>query len=119
MRRLFANNGLSIVAASLFLLISLFGQTTAGNRVYNGERRDEGKPEVSFGEYRRTAHFGEATFENWESEFLRHDPEAPWPMRRGGRWLTAYKSSLSIAFLVLFIASVLLHAATGSRVFND
>jgi hypothetical protein len=26
---------------------------------------------VSFGRYLTTSHFGEATFENWESEFLR------------------------------------------------
>jgi hypothetical protein len=47
------------------------------------------------------------------------DPDAPWPVRRGGPWLAVYKQSLSLAFIALFLSSFLLHAWTGSRVFND
>ena len=104
--------------------------------------------------YLRTAHFGEATFENWESEFLqmgmyvvlttklrqkgsseskplegstpqdedpsdhRDDADAPWPVRRGGAVLALYRNSLSIALFALFVASFVLHAWTGSRVYN-
>jgi hypothetical protein len=64
------NNGLSIVVVSTFLLIWLVGQTAAGLRTYNAELRESGAPEVSFVGYLTTSHFGEATFENWESEFL-------------------------------------------------
>ena len=70
MRRFLRNNGLALVTAATFLVIWLGGQTTAGLRTYNAERRQDGETEVSFGRYLTTAHFGEATFENWESEFL-------------------------------------------------
>jgi hypothetical protein len=69
-RRFFRNNSLSVEVVAAFLLIWLVGQTTAGLRTYNAERRQDGEPEVTFGTYLTTAHFGEATFENWESEFL-------------------------------------------------
>ena len=154
MRRFLRNNGLSITLVSSFLVIWLGGQTTSGQRVYNAELQQNGESPISFLHYLRTPHFGEATFENWESEFLqmamyvvltiklrqlgsaeskpvggaieqdedpayhRHDPNAPWPVRRGGPWLAIYRHSLSIALLGLFLASFVLHAATGSRVFN-
>lgn len=36
-------------------------------------------------------------------------PDAPWPVNKGGIWLTLYKNSLSIAFGVLFMISFALH----------
>ena len=36
-------------------------------------------------------------------------PNAPWPVRKGGIWLKLYSHSLSIAFIVLFLLSFLLH----------
>ena len=68
-RHLWRDNGLSIVLAASFLAMWL-GQSLAGWRVYNDERRDDGRAAVSFAEYLESSHFGEATFENWESEFL-------------------------------------------------
>ena len=41
------------------------------------------------------------------------DPEAPWPVRKGGVVLWLYAHSLSTALFLLFAASLLLHA-TGS-----
>jgi hypothetical protein len=41
------------------------------------------------------------------------DPEAPWPVRRGGLVLWPYAHSLSTALFLLFVASLALHA-TGS-----
>ena len=70
MRRFVRNNGLAIAALAIFLAIWLVGQTWSGMRSYNEEQRDHGEPEISFVDYLTTAHFGEATFENWESEFL-------------------------------------------------
>ena len=155
MKRLLRENGLSVTVIAAFLAIWFGGQTVAGLNTYNSERRLEGERELSFGEYLSSAHFGEATFENWESEFLqmgmyvlltvklvqrgsaesrpldeptpqdedpaehRHDLDAPWPVRRGGVWLAVYRRSLSLVFLTLFAASLLLHAATGSRMFNN
>ena len=44
---------------------------------------------------------------------------APWPVRRGGWVLTVYENSLSVAFLLLFLISFLLHAAGGVRIHNE
>jgi hypothetical protein len=40
----------------------------------------------------------------------RHDPYAPWPVRRGGVVLWLYSHSLSTALFLLFAASLMLHA---------
>ena len=70
MKRVLKDNGLSLVLFALFFLTFLLGQSIAGHREYNSEQREHNESTVSYGEYLRTAHFGEATFENWESEFL-------------------------------------------------
>lgn len=41
--------------------------------------------------------------------------DAPWPVRRGGVVMKLYKNSLSIAFGLLFVMSILLHAYGGAR----
>jgi hypothetical protein len=46
-------------------------------------------------------------------------PSTPWPVRRGGAALAVYQHSLAILFGVLFIASVLLHAAGGMADYNE
>jgi len=153
-RRRLRENSLSLVAFGLFFLVFLVGQTMSGHRAYNEEQREHGEAEVGFVDYLTTPHFGEATFENWESEFLqmgayvlltvwlrqkgsseskrlkgdepvdedpakhRYDPDAPWPVRRGGLALLLYKNSLSIAFLSLFLVSWGLHAWTGAREYS-
>jgi len=43
----------------------------------------------------------------------------PWPVRRGGLWLRFYENSLFLVFLFLFLASLALHAVTGSREFSS
>jgi hypothetical protein len=48
----------------------------------------------------------------------RDDPEAPWPVRRGGLWLKLYENSLFLTFLVLFFAAFVLHAVGGVREYN-
>ena len=63
------NNSLSLVAAALFLA-SLVGQSLAGQAASTLEQQDHGEPTVGFAGYLGTGHFGEAVFENWESEFL-------------------------------------------------
>ena len=45
--------------------------------------------------------------------------DAPWPVRRGGWILNVYKNSLSIAFIVLFLVSLALHAIGGAAHHND
>ena len=69
MRRIFRENGLSIVLFALFLF-ALVGQSLTGLKEYNDDQQEHGQPTVSYGAYLTSGHFIEATFENWESEFL-------------------------------------------------
>ncbi len=62
-------NGLSIVLL-LLMLFSLTGQFLTGWHENNGERNEMNKPDLSFSQYAGSGHFLQATFENWESEFL-------------------------------------------------
>ena len=41
------------------------------------------------------------------------DPEAPWPVRRGGWILRLYEHSLGLAFILLFLISWIGHALGG------
>jgi hypothetical protein len=63
------DHGLSVVLIGLFGA-SMIGQTWAGWYTYNDQQRDHGEAPISLVDYVGTGHFGEATFENWESEFL-------------------------------------------------
>jgi len=63
------NNSLSIVFLLLFLF-SIVGQVITGLKEYNEEMQDEGGQQVTISQYFSSGHFIEATFENWESEFL-------------------------------------------------
>lgn len=50
----------------------------------------------------------------------KNDPNAPWPVRHGGRvmlWL--YSRSLSISFLALFLISFWLHAVSGAKEYSE
>ena len=49
----------------------------------------------------------------------RNKKDAPWPVRRGGMILKLYENSLSLAFLLLFLVSFLLHAVGGAGEYND
>ncbi len=154
MKRIFFENGLSITLFALFL-ISFIGQTMTGHHQYNQELQDHGQAGVGVGDYLKTGHFVEATFENWESEFLQmgayvwltvflfqkgsseskepgrleeadvipnksHLPaDAPWPVRRGGWVLKLYQNSLTIALMLLFVMSFVLHAAGGVSEYNE
>ena len=69
MKKIFRHNGLSIVFFTFFL-ITLVGQCVTGMKQYNQDMEEKGGRQVSFGSYLSTGHFIEATFENWESEFL-------------------------------------------------
>lgn len=69
MRKRLRDNDLSIVLFGLFAIF-LLGQAFTGWRTYNAEQREHREPTVGLGSYLTTGHFVEATFENWESEFL-------------------------------------------------
>jgi uncharacterized protein DUF6766 len=69
MRRFLHANGLSVAAFSIFA-VCLIGQLLTGLVEHNEDQRQHGQPTIGIGEYVRSGHFIEATFENWESEFL-------------------------------------------------
>jgi hypothetical protein len=69
MRTFLRDQGLTIAAVGFFLVF-LGAQILTGHRVYNADQQEHQEPTVSLSGYVRTGHFVEATFENWESEFL-------------------------------------------------
>lgn len=146
----------SKLAFTCFALFATFwmAQSFTGWHVYNADQREHQEAPVGYGAYLTSAHFAEATFENWESEFLqmgafvfltmfliqrgsaeskregddphdedpsahRDDPDAPWPVRRGGIWSTLYENSLLIAFTLLFLASLVGHALGGAAEYSN
>jgi hypothetical protein len=52
-------------------------------------------------------------------EAARRHPESPWAVRHGGLPLKLYQNSLGLAFVFLFLASVLLHAYGGAVEYNQ
>lgn len=54
----------------LLFLIAIAGQFYTGFKEHNEERTEEGQAELKPREYLSSGHFLQATFENWESEFL-------------------------------------------------
>jgi hypothetical protein len=69
MKKLLRNNGLSIAFFMLFIS-SLIGQAITGMHEHNQALADDGGSTLTFLEYLCSGHFFQATFENWESEFL-------------------------------------------------
>jgi hypothetical protein len=49
----------------------------------------------------------------------RLDPEAPWPVRRGGFLLKVYEHSLFTAFALLFLVSFVMHAYGGAGQYSQ
>lgn len=47
------------------------------------------------------------------------DPDAPWPVRKGGWALKIYENSLLIAFTLLFLGSLILHAIGGAGQYSE
>ena len=69
MRRILRDNGLSIALVSLFLIF-WWGQSIVGHREYNSDQQEHAQPQTGYFSYLASAHFWEATAENWESEFF-------------------------------------------------
>jgi hypothetical protein len=69
MRRVLRDNALSLTMFGMFLVF-LVAQSFAGFRSNNNDNQEHGQPRESYTEYIASGAFVEATFENWESEFL-------------------------------------------------
>jgi hypothetical protein len=69
-RDVLRNNGLLSACLGLFAVFFV-GMVVSGAATYNQEQQEHGSQEqVSVLKYLTTGDFVEATFENWESEFL-------------------------------------------------
>lgn len=147
MKAFLRNNGLSLTLLAFFLLL-WFGQSVAGFYEQAQTARDHHRLPESYAQYLTSGHFLEATFENWESEFLQmgayviltavlfqrgsaesRDPDAkpsprvptensPGILRRGGWRLRLYEHSLSLTFLAIFLLCLSGHALAGYREYN-
>lgn len=69
MKKFWQNNSLSIVFGVLFI-VALAGQIYSGYKEHNKELEEKNRSKVTVGAYLVSGHFLQATFENWESEFL-------------------------------------------------
>jgi hypothetical protein len=69
MREWLRDHGLLVANLALFLIF-FGGMILSGVRVYNSDQLEHGQHAVSLGGYLLSGAFFEATFENWESEFL-------------------------------------------------
>jgi hypothetical protein len=67
--RLFREHGLFWVNAALFIVFFI-GMVLTGAATYSEDQVEHGEKPVTVVEYLGTGDFLEATFENWESEFL-------------------------------------------------
>jgi hypothetical protein len=63
------DHGLALAMFGAFLVFVVL-QSVFGWHVRNEDLLQNGQPADSYLHYLRTGHFGEAVFENWESEFL-------------------------------------------------
>lgn len=68
-RRFLHENGLLLVVAFM-IAGTLIGQALTGWHENNNDLRQMHLPALTLGQYLGSGHFLEATFENWESEFL-------------------------------------------------
>ena len=64
-----SRNALSLACFAIFAVI-LVGQSLTGWRTAVADAVQHGEREFSYWNYLTRGHFAEATFENWESEFL-------------------------------------------------
>jgi hypothetical protein len=62
---------------------------------------------------------GEVEAVDRDPRHAQRKPGVPWPVQRGGWVLRVYSHSLSLAFVLLFLASFLLHAMAGTHARNE
>ncbi|HWN20402.1 MAG TPA: DUF6766 family protein [Gaiellaceae bacterium] len=69
MRRFLRENSLSVFFLAIFL-VTLVGQSFAGQHAFNAGQAAHGEPTMSWARYVVSTDFGGAVMENWQSEFL-------------------------------------------------
>jgi hypothetical protein len=140
MKTFLRDNGLSVTLVGLFILFWT-GQALTGFADHNRDEQIHGRSQIGFGDYLTSDHFWEATFENWESEFLQmaayvvltvflyqrgsaesKDPDKPEPRtarRRKTLRRILYEHSLSLALLTFFSMAWIGHGLAGRAHFNS
>jgi len=133
-------NSLSIVLFVLFA-ICMFAQSFAGWRLQNETLTAHGQASIGYWDNLLTGTFLEGLASNWQAAFLqlaslilfssflyqRGAPHSRDPLlgkhmpQRGkaGRFTWFYRYSLFLAFLLLFVVSLALHVAFGTKAYNE
>ncbi|MFZ0661678.1 MAG: DUF6766 family protein [Acidobacteriaceae bacterium] len=142
-RTFFNENSLSIVLLVLFVGF-LLAQSFSGLSLFNHTRAAHGLGEIGYWKYVRTGTFLQGMFSNWQAAILQlasliifgvylHQRGAPhsrksisfghpehrekrWPGDKHG-WLR--RNSLSLTFVVLFVAGFFLHLFSGAAAYNQ
>lgn len=138
----FAENSLSIVLLVLFVAF-LIAQSLSGLSLYNDNQTLHGLAKIGYWQYVRTGTFLQGMFSNWQAAILQlasliifgvylHQRGAPHSRKSiafghpehkdkrfppGDRWLR--RNSLSLVFVVLFVAAFLLHLFSGAAAYNQ
>jgi hypothetical protein len=141
-KKVMSDNSMSIMLFCLFL-VCLISQGMTGWLAYNQSLTEGHLSEVTLGTYLGTGNFLDGIFSNWQAAILQlavlisfgsvlrqkgapHSRKkdstghrkrrlSPWPTLHG--WL--YANSLSLAFLVIFFVTFLLHGLFGQWKYNE
>ena len=130
MKRFLRDNGLSLVLFVLFFSAFMIGKTLTGHFLEATMENWESEFLQMFFFVILTVFLyqkGSAESKDPEKEEdvdrdprkARNKKDAPWPVRKGGLILTIYEHSLSLAFLLLFLGSFVLHGVGGARDYNE
>jgi hypothetical protein len=141
-------NALALVMFAAFAVFLVL-QSVFGWEADKSDLAEHGQAVQSYWSYLAGGEFVEATFENWESEFLQMasyvllaaflvqkgspeskplddtderepvTPDSPAPVRHGGLVAQVYSHSLTLALFGLFALSFLLHLLGGTAAYND
>jgi hypothetical protein len=140
MKKWLYNHSLSLVFLAAFCA-SLIGSSVVGVPSYNKTLNSHGRPSIGFSGYIRTGDFLDGALCNWQAAILQltclilggkifHQIGAPHSRKpegdsaanakkdsAGASWL--YRNSLSIAFGIMFVVTMLGHIVFGTRAFNE
>ena len=129
-------NGLSLAFLTLFV-VSLAAQSISGVASYNETLKAHGRAAIGYADYLATGDFLDGIFVNWQAAILqlgclivfaeifqqRGASHSRKSKRKKGKtqkrapWI--YRNSLSLAFGLLFIASLVAHIFFGALLYNQ
>jgi hypothetical protein len=139
--QLIRDNSLSIVLFALFV-ICMVGQSFAGWRLQNETLAAHGKATIGYWQNLSSGTFLEGLASNWQAAYLQlaslilfsgflfqrgaahsRDPlkskSEQAHLKEAARFSWIYRNSLSLAFLMLFVLSLVLHVVFGNIAYNE